>query len=137
MFTQVSIMQILLDLNYYLILGCIVFFLLLVAVATMTFRSYTHSGSKSLSKSDKFHEIGGICSPQDERSLHNYNYTTFDSPKVDYSTKEESFYDFIFQVTRAEEFVKPKKGDKKEDWDSRQWNQESYKEPYKRNKKVE
>jgi len=83
----------------------------------MKFRSYHHSGSKSLSKSDKFHEIGGICSPQDERSLHNYNYTTFDSPKL----------------TNAEEFVnKTKKTEKKEDWNSRQWNQECYKEPYKR-----
>ena len=43
----------------------------------------------------------------------------------------------MFQVTRAEEFVKPKKVDKKKDWDSRKWNQECYKEPYKRNKKVE
>ena len=72
------------DTNYYLILGCMVFFLLLVAVAAMKFRGYReyHSGSGSMAKSDKFHEIGGICSPQDDRSLHNYNFKTFDSPKV-------------------------------------------------------
>ena len=77
--------RIFVDSNYYLILGCIVFVLLLVAVAAMKFRSYHdyHSGSGSMAKTDKFHEIGGICSPQDDRSLHNYNFKTFDSPKVD------------------------------------------------------
>ena len=71
------------DTNYfYFVLGCIVCILLLVAVAAMIFRSNHQSGSGSLSKSDKFHEIGGICSPQDDRSLHNYNFKTFDSPKV-------------------------------------------------------
>ena len=39
----------------------------------------------------------------------------------------------MFQLTNAEEFVnKTKKTEKKEDWNSRQWNQECYKEPYKR-----
>jgi len=114
---KVSIIQVFVDSNYYIILGCIVLFLLLVAVAAMMFRSHHHSGSESLSRSDKFHEIGGICSPQDDRSLHNYNFTTFDSPKL----------------TSAEEFVnKTKKDEKKEDWNSRQWNQDCYKEPYKR-----
>jgi len=115
---EVSMISIFVDSNYYLILGCLVLFLLLVAVAAMKFRSYQeyHSGSESMTKSDKFHEIGGICSPQDDRSLHNYNFRTFDSPKL----------------TSAEEFVKSKKETKKEDWNSRQWNQDCYKEPYKR-----
>ena len=77
--SQVSILRIFVDSNYYLILGCVVFFLLLIGFAAMKFRSFQehHSGS-----SDKFHEIGGICSPMDDRSLHNYNFKTFDSPKV-------------------------------------------------------
>ena len=42
-------------------------------------------------------------------------------------------YNLTFQLTSAEEFVnKTKKDEKKEDWNSRQWNQDCYKEPYKR-----
>ena len=43
----------------------------------------------------------------------------------------------MFQLTNAEEFVKQKKCEMKEDRDSKQWNKECYKEPYKKTKKME
>ena len=66
-----------------------------------------------------------------------YTITTLQhlTPQRLIKEKRKEFYvhDIAFQLTSAEEFVnKTKKDEKKEDWNSRQWNQDCYKEPYKR-----
>jgi len=99
-----------------LVLAVLVMVLLLAVIALIKCRH--HQDYDLQTKSDKFHKIGGICSPPPEdRSLYNQNFrNTFDSPKV--STVQEA--------------VNSKTNPEGEEWSNRNWNQEFYKEPYKR-----
>jgi len=94
--------------NYCLALAVVCVLLILIAVVVARTKLFTDDEHK-----DTFHEIGGICSPPQEiRTISNNNY---------------GFESSVSKVSNVTESNANDAG-----WNRRNWNQDSYKEPYKR-----